>query len=50
LATENEDIKVLEIPCAEAFRQVDEGEIVDAKTLVGLMWLRSHLRQAGAPR
>jgi nudix-type nucleoside diphosphatase (YffH/AdpP family) len=50
LVEENEDIKVLEIPCAEAFRQIDDGEIADAKTIIGLMWLREKLRQTGALR
>lgn len=41
LAEENEDIDVLEVPFAEAFAMLDRGEIVDAKTLIGLMWLRA---------
>ena len=40
LATENEDIQLVEISTGEAFRQLDRGEIQDAKTIVGLMWLR----------
>jgi nudix-type nucleoside diphosphatase (YffH/AdpP family) len=44
LAEENEDIEVLEVSFAEAFALLDRGEIVDAKTLIGLMWLRGRLR------
>jgi ADP-ribose pyrophosphatase len=42
---EDEDIMLVELPLAEAFREVDRGEIADAKTLVALMWLR---RRVGA--
>ena len=38
LADENEDIEVVEIA-------VDRGEIVDAKTLIALMWFRNHRLQ-----
>ncbi|MDE1937671.1 MAG: NUDIX hydrolase [Alphaproteobacteria bacterium] len=40
LAHENEDIQVVELPLDLAFAQIDHGEIVDAKTIIGLMWLR----------
>ena len=40
---ENEDIEVLEIPFEEAFERLDAGEFHDAKTLVGLQWLRARL-------
>lgn len=43
LAEEHEDLDVLEMPYAEAFAMLDRGEIVDAKTLIGLMWLRSKM-------
>ncbi len=45
LAEEGEDIKVLELPLEEALRQVESGEIADAKTIIGLMWLREKVRQ-----
>ncbi|HEY0281178.1 MAG TPA: NUDIX hydrolase, partial [Rhizomicrobium sp.] len=45
LTEENEDIKVLELPPEEAFRQVERGEIADAKTLIGLMWLKERMAQ-----
>lgn len=38
---EGEDIRVLEIPVAEAFRRMDTGKIMDAKTIIGLQWLRA---------
>jgi nudix-type nucleoside diphosphatase (YffH/AdpP family) len=41
LAEENEDIEVLELPFAEAFAMMERGEIVDGKSLIGLMWLRA---------
>lgn len=40
LAAESEDIEVLDIPFADAFAMLDRGEIIDAKTLIGLMWLQ----------
>lgn len=45
LAHENEDIRVLELPLGEALAQLDRGEIVDAKTIIGLMWLRERAAQ-----
>ena len=43
LAEEGEDIKVIELPLDEAFRQLDSGEIADAKTIIGLMWLKARV-------
>jgi nudix-type nucleoside diphosphatase (YffH/AdpP family) len=43
LAAEGEDIRLLELSTAEAFGQLDRGEIHDAKTIVALMWLRARL-------
>jgi nudix-type nucleoside diphosphatase (YffH/AdpP family) len=40
LAAEGEDIAVREYPIPEAFAAVDRGEIVDAKTIIALHWLR----------
>jgi nudix-type nucleoside diphosphatase (YffH/AdpP family) len=40
LAEEHEDIEVMQVPLAEAFAMLDRGEIIDGKTLIGLMWLR----------
>jgi len=41
---EGEDIEVLEMDVDEAFRQVREGGIVDAKTVILLLLLREELR------
>jgi nudix-type nucleoside diphosphatase (YffH/AdpP family) len=43
LAEENEDVKLVEIPVDALFRQVERGEIADAKTILGLIWLRYRL-------
>ena len=43
LAEENEDIQVLELTLAETFRQLECGEIADAKTIIGLMWLKERV-------
>jgi ADP-ribose pyrophosphatase len=40
LEHEGEDIRLVELPVAEIFRRMDHGEINDAKTLIGLQWLR----------
>ena len=41
LASENEDIKLIEILVADAFGQLRLGEIADAKTIIALMWLEA---------
>jgi ADP-ribose pyrophosphatase len=41
LASEHEDIEILEFSLPELWAALDSGQIVDAKTLIGLMWLRS---------
>jgi nudix-type nucleoside diphosphatase (YffH/AdpP family) len=45
LAEEQEDIKICEIKTKEILAQLERGEIVDAKTILGLMWLRRRLEQ-----
>jgi GDP-mannose pyrophosphatase NudK len=35
-----EDIEYVRLPVKEAFDMLDKGEIVDAKTLIALQWLR----------
>jgi nudix-type nucleoside diphosphatase (YffH/AdpP family) len=45
LASEGEDIQRLEFPLAKIWRMVDTGKIVDAKTLIGLLWLKNHLKE-----
>ena len=43
---EGEDIAVVEMDVDEAFRQIKEGGIVDAKTVILLLLLRDELRQS----
>ena len=41
LASENEDIKLIEIPFSDAFAQLRRGEIADGKTIIALMWVEA---------
>jgi ADP-ribose pyrophosphatase len=41
LADEHEYIEVVEAPVAEAIRRMETGEIVDGKTVIGLLWLKT---------
>ncbi len=45
--SDEEDIALVELSPADAFRMVDAGEIADAKTIIALWWLRD--RQPGPP-
>lgn len=47
LAAEGEDIKLHALSLEEASRALAAGEIVDAKTLIGLMWLRARMQGDG---
>lgn len=47
LVEEGEDIRVVQIPVREAFDKMTTGEIVDAKTIIGLQWL--YLQQIQHP-
>jgi nudix-type nucleoside diphosphatase (YffH/AdpP family) len=38
LAEEHEDIEVLEVPLSKAMTMIEQGEIVDAKTIILLQW------------
>jgi nudix-type nucleoside diphosphatase (YffH/AdpP family) len=51
IASEGEDIEVLELPFATALRLIDSGEITDGKTIMLLQYAALHLfaRSAGAP-
>ncbi len=44
MKAEGEDIRVLEIPVDEVFRRLDAGKVFDAKTIIGLQWLRYRTR------
>ena len=41
---ENENIEVLSLGKEEVFKMLDQNEIKDAKTLLGLMWFRLHMQ------
>lgn len=41
LVSEGEDIQVLELSLEEALDKVNSGEIVDAKTIVGILWIEN---------
>lgn len=43
LLIENEDLRVLTLPTAEAFAHMKSGDIQDAKSLIGLQWLQMYL-------
>ena len=45
LAHEHEDIQVLELPLEEALALIERGEIADAKTILGLLWLKDKAGQ-----
>ncbi len=40
LGTEHEDIQILEFSLPELWPALESGQIVDAKTIIGLMWLQ----------
>ena len=43
LASEGEDIQIVEVALPELWKAMDAGEIMDAKTIIGVMWLRRKL-------
>jgi hypothetical protein len=43
VASEGEDIRTLVIPLEEALGKIASGEIADAKTIIGLQWLKLKL-------
>ncbi len=45
-----EDIKVIELTLAEALAKIKTGEIVDAKTIIGIYWLENRHRQSASYR
>lgn len=46
LASEDEDIQLVEFSLPEAWQALESGAIVDAKTIVALMWLRNRFESA----
>jgi nudix-type nucleoside diphosphatase (YffH/AdpP family) len=49
LLREGEDIQVVELSLAEALAKVRSGEIMDAKTIIGIYWLENRLMKNQAP-
>ncbi len=45
LAEESEDIAIVKIPVAELGDVLAAGEIQDAKTIIGIMWLQNYLHK-----
>ncbi|MDZ7344491.1 MAG: NUDIX hydrolase [candidate division KSB1 bacterium] len=43
LAIEHEDIRVLELPAARVYKMIEQGEINDAKTLIGLLLVKDRV-------
>lgn len=43
--SENEDIRLVQIPLPQVWQALDSGKYADAKTLIGLMWLRRRLEE-----
>jgi nudix-type nucleoside diphosphatase (YffH/AdpP family) len=43
-----EDIKVIELTLAEALAKIKTGEILDAKTIIGIYWLENPHRQSAS--
>jgi len=48
-AREDEDIMTVELSLPEALNRIQSGEIVDAKTIVGILWLQNRLMQNLVP-
>jgi len=48
-AREDEDIMLVELSLPEALNRIQSGEIVDAKTIVGILWLQNRLMQNLVP-
>jgi nudix-type nucleoside diphosphatase (YffH/AdpP family) len=45
MAKEDEDIMTVELALPEALKQIQSGEIADAKTILGIIWLQNRLMQ-----
>ena len=46
---ENEDIVTVELSLTEALEQIRTGQIADAKTIIGILWLQNRITQGSAP-
>ena len=47
VASEQEDIITVELSVMEALEQIQSGEIADAKTILGILWLQNRLTNTG---
>lgn len=45
LLHEGEDIKVIELSLEDALKKIRSGEIMDAKTILGIYWLENRLKK-----
>lgn len=45
---EGEDIRAVEIPARQAFAMLAKGDIMDAKTVIGLQWMQFHYAELRA--
>ncbi|MCA9473227.1 MAG: NUDIX domain-containing protein [Nitrospira sp.] len=45
IASEDEDIMTVELSLTDALKQIQSGQIADAKTIVGILWLHHRLTQ-----
>lgn len=45
LQSENEDIEMLELSLQQVWEALEKGRIVDAKTIIALMWLKNNLEE-----
>jgi ADP-ribose pyrophosphatase len=45
LASENEDVRVVELSPEELWQQIQEGALIDAKTLIGAQWLQQQVQK-----
>jgi ADP-ribose pyrophosphatase len=43
LPSEHEDIRILELPVKKVYKMLQQGQIVDAKTLIGLLYARKRV-------
>jgi ADP-ribose pyrophosphatase len=50
LKEEGEDLEVIEVPLLEALQMIDQGEIVDGKTIMLLQYAALHERELLSPR
>lgn len=49
LSSESEDIITLELSLEDAVQQIQNGQITDAKTIIGIWWLRDKLGKSDTP-